>query len=201
MTLSPSAAPVLWWHQGFAALRAISDQCYLERCSSSSSSDGVLVEAASRAIRMWPVDEPKYVFAYRVRITNQRSDIIQVLGREWKFSSAGRDEVAIALARNAVVGESTKPITPQINKGSACHTWLCMPKWHMGRCVRCIWACTVMHSAKAVLFICVLTCAELLALVQLCIIDQAQSQATSCRHGCLLLLIIRSFVLASQASN
>lgn len=94
--------------QGFAALRAIPEQLYLEKCSGSGSEDGVQVEVTSKwmgTTEAHPGD-PKHAFTYRVRVTNGRGASIQVLGRSWEiFDADGALVGHIPLSpENAVVG-------------------------------------------------------------------------------------------------
>ncbi|WIA19202.1 hypothetical protein OEZ85_003847 [Tetradesmus obliquus] len=87
--------------QGFAALRALPQQVYLEACSSSSDTEGVLVEATSCFNpRADPFTSAGFVvggsgssssreqwFSYRIRVTNNRQHDIKVLGRGWVIES------------------------------------------------------------------------------------------------------------------
>ncbi|KAI8465088.1 MAG: ApaG domain-containing protein [Monoraphidium minutum] len=101
--------------QGFAALRAISEQLYLQQCSSSGSEEGVVVEVTSKWLGTTedlPSGETKHAFTYRVRVTNGRTSSIQVLGRSWDIvDGAGTLVGHITLSpENGVVGQ--QPVIP-----------------------------------------------------------------------------------------
>ncbi|KIZ05675.1 Protein apaG [Monoraphidium neglectum] len=101
--------------QGFAALRAIPEQLYLEQCSSSSNAEGVIVDVTSKWMGTTeepPTGEAKHAFSYRVRVTNARSSPIQVLGRSWEIFDANSALVGhIPLSpENAIVGQ--QPVIP-----------------------------------------------------------------------------------------
>lgn len=104
----PTPAPTLP-PQGFAALRALPYQGYLQRCSSSALTHNMLVEATAAALPARPMHQgnPMYPFSYRVRVTNLSAMWVQLLGREWVFKDgAGGLVSAVPLQRdNAVVGE------------------------------------------------------------------------------------------------
>jgi uncharacterized protein affecting Mg2+/Co2+ transport len=108
--------------QGFAALRALPQQVYLEACSSSRATEGVLVEATSCFNpRADPFTSAGVIvggsssssssreqwFSYRIRITNHRQHCIKVLGRGWVIEShLGELEGFVQLAAdNGVVGQ------------------------------------------------------------------------------------------------
>jgi uncharacterized protein affecting Mg2+/Co2+ transport len=111
--------------QGFAALRALPQQVYLEACSSSCVTDGVLIEATScYNPRADPYASAGAVtgssgsssreqwFSYRIRVSNHRDHCIKVLGRGWVISSAlGELEGYVKLAAdNGIVGQ--QPVIP-----------------------------------------------------------------------------------------
>lgn len=115
--------------QGFAALRALSLQAYLESCSSSATTDGVLIEATSAYSHLEPSRQPpslpeQHWFKYRVRITNSRSDPIKVLGRGWRvINHLGEMEGYVPLSSdNAIVGQK-----PVIQPGGCFEYYSCTP--------------------------------------------------------------------------
>jgi uncharacterized protein affecting Mg2+/Co2+ transport len=114
--------------QGFAALRALPQQVYLESCSSSYVLNDVIIEATSCYN---PKADPfasagaitgsssssssssrEQWFLYRIRVTNNRDHCIKVLGRGWVISSAlGELEGYVQLtADNGIVGQ--QPVIP-----------------------------------------------------------------------------------------
>jgi uncharacterized protein affecting Mg2+/Co2+ transport len=110
--------------QGFAALRALPQQVYLEACSSSYVTEGVLIEAtscynpgadpyaAAGFITGGSSSSPgEQWFSYRIRVTNNRDHCIKVLGRGWVISSAlGELQGYVQLAVNSIVGQ--QPVIP-----------------------------------------------------------------------------------------
>jgi uncharacterized protein affecting Mg2+/Co2+ transport len=110
--------------QGFAALRALPQQVYLESCSSSYVLNDVIIEATScynpkadpfasaGAITGSSSSSRDQWFLYRIRVTNNRDHCIKVLGRGWVISSAlGELEGYVQLtADNGIVGQ--KPVIP-----------------------------------------------------------------------------------------
>lgn len=106
--------------QGFAALRALPQQAYLQACSSTAETEGVVIEATScfspadtypRQAQA-PGGTPEHWFKYRIRITNMRQHPIKVLGRGWVINNhQGELEGYVMLTPdNAVVGQ--KPTIP-----------------------------------------------------------------------------------------
>lgn len=102
--------------QGFAALRALPQQAYLESCSSSATTDDVTIEAtAAFSHKQRPGSEfinplDQHIFTYRIRITNNRRHPIKVLGRGWVVSNhLGELEGQVQTSPdNAIVGQ--KPV-------------------------------------------------------------------------------------------
>lgn len=103
--------------QAFAALRCLSEQAYLEACSSISEEAGVEVEATSCYCAKDPAgfagsEAARAFFRYRIRITNNRPQRIRVLGRSWCITTDdGRLENVVQLSPdNGVVGQ--QPVIP-----------------------------------------------------------------------------------------
>ncbi|GFR46626.1 hypothetical protein Agub_g8231 [Astrephomene gubernaculifera] len=101
--------------EALAALRVLLEQLYLNRCSSSCTSDGVRVDATSKYSTQAGTPHSgrnHNLFSYRIRITNLREEPIQVMGREWTIKN---DKGAVVVhvphvVGNAVVGQ--QPIVP-----------------------------------------------------------------------------------------
>ncbi|MEW5298391.1 MAG: hypothetical protein WDW38_000875 [Sanguina aurantia] len=93
----------------FQALRVLSHQQYLQRCTSSTTTDGIQVEATSSFNRVNPEDDSSE-FTYRIRVTNHRDVRIQVLSRRWNIKNS-KGEVTLNMPWNsAVVGQT--PLIP-----------------------------------------------------------------------------------------
>ncbi|KXZ54156.1 hypothetical protein GPECTOR_5g254 [Gonium pectorale] len=100
--------------EALSALRVLLDQLYMHRCSSSCTTDGVRIDATSKFSTAATAlnGRTQNLFSYRIRVTNQRQEPIQVLGREWTIQN-DRGNVVVQLPHvpgNAIVGQ--KPIIP-----------------------------------------------------------------------------------------
>lgn len=93
--------------EGLRAVRIIFEQIYLDTCTSVTETEGVRVEATSNFTETAVYSGTQlYVFTYRVRVTNLRSEQIQVIGRSWIVRNAKGDiETHVPLTANAIVGQ------------------------------------------------------------------------------------------------
>ncbi|GIL62965.1 hypothetical protein Vafri_17133 [Volvox africanus] len=99
--------------QAMAALRVLLEQLYLHRCSSTCTTEGVRVDATSKfSTAAAGYGRSQNLFSYRIRVTNLRSEPVQVLGREWTIlNDNGAVMVHVPhVPGNAVVGQ--QPIIP-----------------------------------------------------------------------------------------
>uniref|UniRef100_A0A7S0UY31 ApaG domain-containing protein n=1 Tax=Polytomella parva TaxID=51329 RepID=A0A7S0UY31_9CHLO len=90
-------------------LRNLSEQRRLDRCSSESFTNGLLVEATSQFTNIgktWK-NQKEYIFTYRIRVTNLRDDKVQLIGREWNVYDENKSLIArVPLSlRNSIVGQ------------------------------------------------------------------------------------------------
>ncbi|CAK0783037.1 hypothetical protein CVIRNUC_006232 [Coccomyxa viridis] len=96
---------------GFDALRVLAEQFTLEQCSSSASTQGVLVEITTAPIgNRIPVDlietaTLRPVWTYRVRVENIGQKKVQLLGRQWLIiTSEGQQHAVVPRGSTGVVG-------------------------------------------------------------------------------------------------
>ncbi|KAL3672026.1 hypothetical protein V7S43_002691 [Phytophthora oleae] len=90
----------------FEALRELSEQLLLAKCSSVTVTDGVRIEATSKYVPSHsnPASNT-YRFTYRITITNQNEKCsVQVLGRQYTFESAKGQRIALPRNSPGVVG-------------------------------------------------------------------------------------------------
>ncbi|KAG1657364.1 hypothetical protein FOA52_015918 [Chlamydomonas sp. UWO 241] len=95
-------------NEAFRTLRLLLEQQYMARCSSTTVTNGVRVDVTScfDSISAGLRGEQVYVFTYRVRVTNERSDAVKVLGRTWTIKNdRGHVLVQVPLETNSVVGQ------------------------------------------------------------------------------------------------
>eukprot|EP00798_Chlamydomonas_sp_ICE-L_P010127 gene10127-8027_t len=96
--------------EAFKALRTMLEQKYLSRCSSISETEGVVVELVTkydREAQHFLTEKSMHKFSYRVRVVNERTEPIRVLGRSWTIlNDHGRVVMDIPLDQNnRIVGQ------------------------------------------------------------------------------------------------
>ncbi|KAG1701625.1 hypothetical protein DVH05_010928 [Phytophthora capsici] len=92
--------------EAFEAMREVSEQLLLAKCSSVTVTDGVRIEATSKYVPTHSnPSSGTYRFTYRITITNQNEECsVQVLGRQYTFESAKGQRIALPRNSPGIVG-------------------------------------------------------------------------------------------------